>query len=139
MKKFLEEFKTFAIKGNMFDMAVGTIIGAAFTGLVKGFVDNLINPFIAIFTGGNTDFSAYVLTINGVNITYGAFISTLINFIITAFVVFLLVKFINKLRDAGKKEEPVVEAPVVEEPKEPEISSTDKLLMEILEELRNNK
>lgn len=134
MKKFLNEFKEFAIKGNMVDMAIGMIIGSAFTGLVKSLVDTIINPFIAIFTGGTTDFSSYVLTINGVDVLYGSFITGVINFLITAFVVFLLVKMMNKLRDLGKKEEPVVE----EVPAEPEISSTDKLLMEILEELKKD-
>ena len=134
MKKILNEFKEFAIKGNMFDMAIGMIIGSAFTGLVKSLVDTLINPLIAIVTGGTTDFSGYVITINGVDVLYGQFITGLINFFITAFVVFLMVKMMNKLRNLGKKEEPVVE----EAPAEPEISSTDKLLMEILEELKKD-
>lgn len=134
MKKILNEFKEFAIKGNMFDMAIGMIIGSAFTGLVKSLVDTLINPLIAIVTGGTTDFSGYVFTINGVDVLYGQFITGLINFFITAFVVFLMVKMMNKLRNLGKKEEPVVE----EAPAEPEISSTDKLLMEILEELKKD-
>ena len=68
MKKILNEFKEFAIKGNMFDMAIGMIIGSAFTGLVKSLVDTLINPLIAIVTGGTTDFSGYVFTINGVDV-----------------------------------------------------------------------
>lgn len=134
MKKILNEFKEFAIKGNMFDMAIGMIIGSAFTGLVKSLVDTLINPLIAIVTGGTTDFSGYVFTINGVDVLYGQFITGLINFFITAFVVFLMVKMMNKLRNLGKKEEPVVE----EAPAEPEISSTDKLLMDILEELKKD-
>lgn len=134
MKKILNEFKEFAIKGNMFDMAIGMIVGSAFTGLVKSLVDTLINPLIAIVTGGTTDFSGYVFTINGVDVLYGQFITGLINFFITAFVVFLMVKMMNKLRNLGKKEEPVVE----EAPAEPEISSTDKLLMEILEELKKD-
>ncbi len=134
MKKIMNEFKEFAIKGNMFDMAIGMIIGSAFTGLVKSLVDTLINPLIAIVTGGTTDFSSYVLTIKGVDILYGSFITGVINFFITAFVVFILVKMMNQLRSLGKNEEPVVE----EAPKEPEISSTDKLLMEILEELKKN-
>ena len=134
MKKILNEFKEFAIKGNMFDMAIGMIIGSAFTGLVKSLVDTLINPLIAIVTGGTTDFSGYVFTVNGVDVLYGQFITGVINFLITAFVVFLMVKMMNKLRDLGKKEEVVVE----EAPAEPEISSTDKLLMEILEELKKN-
>ena len=135
MKKIIQEFKEFALKGNMFDMAVGMIIGSAFTGLVKSVVEYLINPLIAVFTGGTTDFSGYVFTINGVDILYGSFISTLINFLITAIVIFMMVKFVNKLRSIGEKKEEVVE----EAPKEPEISSTDKLLMEILEELKKNK
>lgn len=134
MKKILNEFKEFAIKGNMFDMAIGMIIGSAFTGLVKSLVDTLINPLIAIVTGGTTDFSGYVFTVNGVDVLYGQFITGLINFFITAFVVFIMVKMMNKLRNLGKKEEPVVE----ETPAEPEISSTDKLLMEILEELKKD-
>ncbi len=134
MKKILNEFKEFAIKGNMFDMAIGMIIGSAFTGLVKSLVDTLINPLIAIVTGGTTDFSGYVFTVNGVDVLYGQFITGVINFFITAFVVFLMVKMMNNLRNLGKKEEPVVE----ETPAEPEISSTDKLLMEILEELKKD-
>ena len=134
MKKILNEFKEFAIKGNMFDMAIGMIIGSAFTGLVKSLVDTLINPLIAIVTGGTTDFSGYVFTVNGVDVLYGQFITGVINFFITAFVVFLMVKMMNNLRNLGKKEEPVVE----EAPAEPEISSTDKLLMEILEELKKD-
>ena len=134
MKKIIQEFKDFALKGNMFDMAIGMIIGSAFTGLVKSVVEYLINPLIAVFTGGTTDFSGYVWTINGVDILYGSFISTLINFFITAIVIFMMVKFVNKMRSIGEKnEEEIVE----EVPVEPEISSTDKLLMEILEELKN--
>lgn len=134
MKKFINEFKEFAIKGNMFDMAVGMIIGSAFTGLVKSIVETLINPLISIVTGNTADFSAHVLTINGIDVLYGQFITGLINFFITAFVVFLLVKMMNNIRELGKKEEPKPE----DKPKEPEVSSTDKLLMEILEELRKN-
>lgn len=135
MKKFINEFKEFAIKGNMFDMAVGMIIGSAFTGLVKSIVETLINPLILIITGSTVDFSDYVLTINEVNILYGQFITGLINFLITAFVVFLLVKMMNNIRELGKKEESKLE----EESKEPEVSPTDKLLMEILEEIRKQE
>ena len=133
MKKIIQEFKDFALKGNMFDMAIGMIIGSAFTGLVKSVVEFLINPLIAVCTGGTTDFSGYVWTINGVDILYGSFISTLINFLITAIVIFMMVKFVNEMRALGEKNEEAVE----EVPAEPEISSTDKLLMEILEELKN--
>ena len=117
----------------MLDLAIGMIIGSGFTGLVNSLVNSIINPLIAIMLGGKTDFSGYVYTVNGVEVLYGQFITGVINFLITAFVVFLLVKVINKLRNLGKKEEIVEEVPA-----EPEISSTDKLLMEILEELKKN-
>ena len=131
MKKVINDFKEFALRGNMFDMAVGMIIGSAFTGLVKSVVDCLINPIISVFTGGTVDFSSYVWTINGVDILYGSFISNLINFLITAVVIFMMVKMINQLRNLNKKEE------VVEEEKKPEISTTDQLLTQILEEMKN--
>lgn len=104
MKKFLNEFKEFALRGNVMDMAVGVIIGAAFQEIVKSLTGDIISPFLGLF--GKADFSAYVLTINGVAIKYGAFITAIINFIIMAFVIFLLIKSINKIMSFGKKEEP---------------------------------
>lgn len=118
MKKFLEEFKTFAMRGNMIDLAVGMIIGSAFTALVTALVDDLINPVLGIFTG-NIDFSNLFIALDGNEYAtladaeaagasvfkYGSFISSVINFIIMALVVFMLVKALNKLSDMGKKEE----------------------------------
>lgn len=115
MKKFLNEFKEFAIKGNMMDLAVGMIIGGAFTSIVKSLVDDIFMPVISIFTG-SVDFTNWFISLDGSNystleaakeagaatLNYGNFISGLINFIIMAFVVFLIVKALNKL----KKEEP---------------------------------
>jgi large conductance mechanosensitive channel len=121
----LSEFKDFIAKGNVMDMAVGIIIGAAFTAIVGSLVADLINPIISLFLGG-IDFSGmYVLLGAGeyASITeaeeagaavfaYGRFIMAIINFLIIAFVVFMLVRYVNKVKDmAQKPEEPAEEAP----------------------------
>ena len=107
----LKEFKEFALKGNMIDLAVGVIIGGAFNSLVTSLVDNIIMPVLSIFTG-KIDFSNLFLSLDGkeydtlaqaqkagaATLNYGTFITGLLNFIIMAFVVFLLVKAMNKLR-----------------------------------------
>lgn len=112
----LKEFKEFAIKGNMIDLAVGVIIGGAFNGLVTSLVDNVIMPIITLLTG-KIDFSNLFIALDGgdyatlaeaqkagaATLNYGTFISGLLNFLIMAFVVFLIVKAMNKLR---RKEEP---------------------------------
>ena len=103
MKKFLEEFKKFALKGNVMDLAVGVIIGGAFQAIVTSLVGDIISPVIGIFA--STDFSNLVLTVNGAEIKYGAFITAIINFIIMALIIFCLVKGLNKLASIGKKEE----------------------------------
>lgn len=100
----LKEFKEFALRGNVLDLAVGVIIGGAFQKLVTSLTTNVISPIIGCFS--KVDFSAWKLTIGNLNLTYGAFITDIINFIIMAFIVFLIVKFMNKLSNLGKKEEP---------------------------------
>jgi len=100
----LKEFKEFIARGNVMDLAVGVIVGAAFTAIVKSLVDNLINPLLGIFIG-NIDFSNLVLTIGSAHFKYGAFINSVINFLIIAFVVFLLIKFINKLVPTAPEED----------------------------------
>ena len=102
MKKFIEEFKKFALRGNVMDMAVGVIIGGAFTGIVTALTTNFINPLLSlIFTGGPGDIS------DGVAWTFGAalasFLTTVVNFFITALVLFVLLKGINALMSIGKK------------------------------------
>lgn len=116
MKKFLNEFRTFALRGNVLDLAVGVIIGGAFQGIVKSLVDDVISPVIGLFA--KKDFSALVITIADVNIRYGAFITAIINFIIMAFLIFLLVKGMNKLSNIGtrKAEEPAKEVTTKECP-----------------------
>ncbi|MBR2191328.1 MAG: large conductance mechanosensitive channel protein MscL [Eubacterium sp.] len=91
----LKEFKVFALKGNMMDLAVGVIIGAAFKDVVTSLCDNVIMPFVAMFTG-SINFDKWVIP--GTAIKYGTFISAVINFIIMAFIIFLMVKAMNKLR-----------------------------------------
>ena len=103
MKKFIEEFKAFALRGNVMDMAIGVIIGGAFTSIVTSLTENLINPILGLF--GGTDLSGFVLNLGGVELRYGAFITSVINFLIMAFVLFCLLKAVNKLTALGKKPE----------------------------------
>lgn len=99
MKKFVQEFKEFALRGNMMDMAVGVIIGGAFAALVTSLTDNFINPILNFVTGSQ----AY--TLQDVGGFASAFVSAVINFLIMAFILFCLLKAINKLMAIGKKPE----------------------------------
>jgi len=123
----LNEFKDFIAKGNVMDMAVGIIMGAAFTAIVTSMVDDLVNPIISLFMGG-VDFSGMKVPLgegaDAAAFNYGNFINAVIKFIIIAWVVFLLVKGVNKMRAVaeGEKEE------VAEEPAGP---SQEDLLAEI--------
>ena len=146
--KWWDEFLAFAVKGNAMALAVGTIIGAAFSGITKSLTDDVIMPIIAIFMGG-IDFSELKITLPRLfgepvldeagnvilnTLNYGNFISAIINFFILALVVFFLVRGLNKLSALGKKKE--AEAPV-EEPAPPEPSNEEKLLAEIRDLLKN--
>lgn len=106
MKKFFEEFRAFALKGNVMDMAVGVIIGGAFSGIVTALTDNIINPIIACIGGTEVQGKIHLIGDNYIN--YGAFISAVINFIIMAFIIFTMVKAINKIMTVGKKKEEAV-------------------------------
>lgn len=108
-KGFMSEFKKFIMRGNVMDMAVGVIVGGAFTTIVNSLNTDILTPLLAIF--GGTDFSYLTVTLgsgeNAPVLTYGNFITAVINFLITAFVIFCLVKGLNTLNDKfGKKEEP---------------------------------
>ena len=109
--KMIDEFRTFIARGNVLDLAVGVIIGAAFQSLVKSLTDNIISPILGCFS--EVDFNAYVLKIGNLELKYGAFLTDVINFIIMAFVVFLIVKFMNKILVKKEKEIEVVEEVVV--------------------------
>lgn len=94
----LKEFKEFALKGNILDLAIGVVIGGAFQKIVTSLVEDIIMPCISILTG-KVDFSDMVLTIGNASIKYGNFITTVVNFLIIAFSIFLVVKYLNKLRN----------------------------------------
>ncbi len=105
----LHEFKQFIERGNVIDLAVGVIIGGAFTNIVNSLVTNLINPLLGLFIG-RIDLSNLVVKAGGATFKYGAFINAIINFLIIAFVVFLLVKAVNKvLRPEAKPAQPSAE------------------------------
>lgn len=95
MKSFLKEFKEFALKGNVMDMAVGVIIGAAFQSIVSSLVSDIISPLLGTVAGMN--FDSLSVNINGATLAYGKFITAVINFIIMAFVLFMIVRSLNKL------------------------------------------
>lgn len=104
MKKFAKEFKEFVSKGNIFDMAVGLIIGSAFTAIVNSLVKDIFSPLITIITG-KADMTQLIWNVNGAEIKYGSFLQNVITFLLTAIVLFMLVKGINSLRNLGKKKE----------------------------------
>ncbi len=106
---FLNEFKEFALQGNVMSMAVGVLIGGAFSSLVTSLTDNIITPILNCFGKMDGDAASLALTINGQKLQFGMFIADVINFLIMAFIVFLLVKGMNSLTNIGKKKEP--EAP----------------------------
>lgn len=135
MKKFFEEFKVFAIKGNAMSMAVGVIIGAAFQSIVTALTDSFINPLIQLITGGSEEGIVIggQFEINGVVFNYGAFLTAVVNFLIMALVLFLLVKGMNKLMELGKKKEE-------EKPAEPpKPTKEEELLTEIRDLLKGEK
>ena len=103
---YMDEFKQFISKGNVMDMAVGVIVGGAFTGIVNALVEDIINPAITLITGGSgTEVGG--LNFNGIDL--GAFISAILNFLIIAFVLFNIVKALNKMQAVVKPEEPAEE------------------------------
>ena len=103
MRNFIKEFKEFAMQGNVMDMAIGIVVGAAFTAIVTSLVNDIISPVIGLFV--RVDFTDLAATVGGVDIKYGAFIMAVINFLIVAFVLFLIVKAMNKARTLGAKPE----------------------------------
>ncbi len=125
----MKEFKEFAMKGNVMDMAVGVIIGGAFGKIVSSLVDNILMPIIGVLTGG-MDFSALSIMVGDAKVNYGMFIQNVIDFLIIAFCIFLMIKGMNKLT---KKKEAEPEAPAPA----PEPSAEEKLLSEIRDLLKN--
>ncbi|MCB6366124.1 large conductance mechanosensitive channel protein MscL [Intestinibacillus massiliensis] len=103
MKKFLQEFKDFALRGNVMDLAVGVIIGAAFQAIVTSLTQDIISPVLGLFTGQN--FDQLSVSLFGAELRYGAFITAVINFIIMALIIFLLVKGMNRLAALGRRKQ----------------------------------
>ena len=127
MKKFFQEFKEFAMRGNVLDMAVGVVVGSAFTAIVTSIVQNLLTPLLGLLIPDST-FAEWAPGGFGI----GAVINSIITFLITACVVFLLVKGVNKLTHLKKQEEP-------QEPEEPKAPTTEELLTEIRDLLKEQK
>lgn len=125
----LNEFKEFIARGNVMDMAVGIIVGAAFTAIVTSLVDDLVNPFLGLFLGG-MDFSALSFGLGEAQFMYGNFINAVIKFLIIAWVVFLLVRTLNRIKERTMRKE---EAPAPEAPAGP---TQEELLTEIRDLLR---
>lgn len=144
MRKFTEEFKKFALKGNVMDLAVGVIIGGAFGTITASLVNDVIMPVVSMFLGG-INFADWKITLprffasaadaepNTLN--YGTFISTIINFFILALVVFLIVKTINKIRERAEKREAKPEKPAPA----PQPTKEELLLTEIRDLLKDQK
>jgi large conductance mechanosensitive channel len=129
MKNFLKEFKDFALKGNVMDMAIGVIIGGAFSSIVTALTDNILNPIIACLGGTEVGLVTPIGN-TGQVINWGAFISAIINFLILAFVLFMILKAVNKMTSLVAKAEEEAPAP------EPEPSEEVKLLQSIESELK---
>ena len=124
MKNTIHEFKKIIARGSVIDLAVGIIIGGAFSTIVTSLVNNILTPILGLILGG-VDFSNLAITFKDTRIEYGAFIESIINFLIIAFCLFILIKFINKISNLKKKEE------IKEKPKKPE----DVILLEEIRDL----
>ena len=145
LTRILNEFKMFIARGNVIDLAVGIVIGAAFTAIVKSLVTDVVNPILGLISGG-MDFSNHFLSLDGrvyqsialakeagaPVLAWGSFITAIINFLIVAWAVFLLIKLVNKLEDIVSGDEDVAEA-ITEPTKSP---SVEELLIEIRDELK---
>ena len=132
MKKFLQEFKAFAMRGNVMDLAVGVIIGGAFSAITTSLIDDVINPILGMFAGDGTALAeslAFSLP-GGGELMLGSFLNAILNFIVMAFVVFCLIKAINRV--SRKKEETPPPSP-------PEPNNEEKLLMEIRDLLKDKR
>lgn len=115
MKKFLKEFKDFAMRGNVLDLAVGVVIGSAFSAIVNALVTNIITPIIGMLTGG-VDISGLALTVGSAKLEYGVFLNAVLQFIIIAFFLFLLVKLMNKFKKPAPPAPPQRVCPYCKQP-----------------------
>ncbi len=127
MKKFIDEFKEFISRGNVLDMAVGVVIGSAFTAIVNSLVNDIITPLIGVIIGG-LDFSGLSIHVGDANVGYGSFIQAVINFLIISFVIFCIIRSFNKLANLNKVKEE-------EAPAAPEAPAEDVLLLREIRDL----
>lgn len=137
MKKFLNEFKEFISKGNVVDLAVGVIIGGAFSKIVSSLVDNILMPIIGVILGG-VDFSGLSINFQGASIKYGLFIQNVVDFLIVAFCIFTVIKILNSFDKKVKSKLEKEEKKKQEEVKQ-EISKEEQLLTEIRDLLKEQK
>jgi large conductance mechanosensitive channel len=128
-KGFMKEFKEFVLRGNVMDMAVGVIIGSAFSGIVTALTNDFINPLINCI--GGADIEGKIHLVGDQYILWGDFLTAVINFLIMAFVLFIILKAVNKIASIGKKEE--------EKKEEAKISKEEELLTEIRDLLKAKK
>ena len=132
----LKEFKEFALKGNAIELAVGVVVGTAFQTIVKSLVNDIIMPLISVLFG-NVDFSDWVLKIGNNTVSYGSFISAIVNFVLVAFSLFLDVRYINKLN--AKIEEAAKEAKKQEARKIEELRKKNKLFSKLIKKTETDK
>lgn len=147
MKKFFSEFKEFAMRGNVVDMAVGVIIGAAFGKIVSSLVNDIIMPLIGVVTGG-MNFTDYKLVVQKavmdgqeiikpeVTMNWGAWVQTVVDFLIVAFCIFVMIKFINNLRKKAERQKDAEAEPA---PAAPEPTKEEQLLAEIRDLLKEQQ
>lgn len=121
---FISEFREFIQNGNVMDMAVGVIVGAAFKSIIDSVVNDILMPIVGIFAGADS-FSSLSLEVGGAVITYGNFISAIVNFLILSFVLFLIVKAMNKMKSLQKKKEKEAEEEKPAEPTKEEVLLTE--------------
>ena len=137
MKKIINEFKEFISKGNVLDLAVGVIIGTAFSKIVTSLVNDILMPFLGVITGG-VDFSSLSIKIKDATIAYGAFIQNIIDFLLMAICVFAIVKIVNHVKSNLEKLDKAKEAKKEEKKEEVKKSNEEILLEEIRDLLKEN-
>ena len=132
MKKIIGEFKEFISRGNVLDLAVGVIIGGAFSKIVSSLVNDVFMPLIGVFIGG-LDFSSLTIKVKDASINYGLFLQNIVDFLLMAICIFIIVKVVNKVRDGLENKQEIVE-----ETKEVVKSNEEILLEEIRDLLKKN-
>jgi large conductance mechanosensitive channel len=146
-KGFITEFKEFVMRGNVIDLAVGVIVGGAFSTITNSLVNDVLMPIVSMFLGG-INFEQWKITLPNLfgqtleepnTLNFGTFLATIINFLILALVIFIIVRQVNKLRTKAEELHKAKEAPAEEAPAEEPKPTSEELLADILAELRKDK